>query len=199
MGILDRFKNKAVAARKSEQQLYAIAAQEMADGIRNEALWLKALQQAGGSPEKQVGAYIKLRVQALRDDIHLYSQGSTETVKPNLPSSRQSSTKIVRYGRFDSDDFVQMIKDGVPLDILQQFVHRSFSGDITDAINRCDSADQYPLHAALNKDRFDVAEWLLAEGADVDTKNYWGKTAKDIAHSRGTDEALRLVLRFDSL
>jgi hypothetical protein len=66
MGLFSRFKTSTAIMRKEEEFLYAAVAKEMDAGIRNEALWLKALEQAGDE-SRRVSKYIKLRIQSLKD------------------------------------------------------------------------------------------------------------------------------------
>ncbi len=186
MGILNLLKNRTIAERKSEEQLFAIAAQEIAEGNRNEALWLKALALADGNSEKQLSEYIKLRVQALKDDLYIYEQIEKER------SNRFSPNSIVPAW-FDPDDFIEMIKSGKPLSVIKKYLNTSGSDDLPKLINMPDSIDELPLHAAIKKNRIDVVEWLLENGANIGARNYWGKTANQTL-SDETKKEIRLLL-----
>jgi ankyrin repeat protein len=89
-----------------------------------------------------------------------------------------------------------MIKSGATLEELRASLQGSSVNKLQEIVNNPDSAEQLPLHAALKKDRMDVTEWLLALGANTESQNYWGKTAKEIAESKHSDEALKLVLLY---
>lgn len=69
MSIFDKFRKTNISQRKSDEEIYSIIAQEMEEGIRHNGLWLKALVLADGNTERQLAHYIKLRAQAIRDDI----------------------------------------------------------------------------------------------------------------------------------
>lgn len=58
-------------SRRLEESLFQQVADEIGQGIRREGLWAKALANAQGSPELARSLYIKLRVQALKDEIDL--------------------------------------------------------------------------------------------------------------------------------
>jgi ankyrin repeat protein len=51
----------------------------------------------------------------------------------------------------------------------------------------------HALHAAVMLGRREMAEWLLARGADPNTLNFEGKTTLDIALSRGEEEIARVL------
>ena len=78
MGWIDNLRMKAALGRKLDERLYFVVAEELDRGSVNQALWLKALEQSDGDERKQTAEYIKLRVQALRDEDHLveYFNGS---------------------------------------------------------------------------------------------------------------------------
>ncbi len=78
MAMFDKFRKMNIAYRKTDEALYSVVAQEMESGVRNNGLWLKALEKADGNKEKQVAEYIKLRVQSLKDDVSIYSELSEE-------------------------------------------------------------------------------------------------------------------------
>lgn len=74
MGWIDDLRSKVALGRKIEEQLYLAVAGELERGVINQALWLKALEQANGDERRQTAAYIKLRIQALRDEEYLKGQ-----------------------------------------------------------------------------------------------------------------------------
>lgn len=78
MGWIDDLRSKVALGRKVEEQLYLVVAEELERGLINQALWLKALEQADGNERRQTAAYIKLRIQALRDEEYLKGQFDRE-------------------------------------------------------------------------------------------------------------------------
>ena len=69
MGILDTIRQKGAAGRLTEEMLYAEVLREMESGIRRDGLWAKALTEAAEKRGDPKALYIKLRVQALRDEL----------------------------------------------------------------------------------------------------------------------------------
>ena len=55
-----------------------------------------------------------------------------------------------------------------------------------------------PLMSAVNKNDVDLVKRLLANGADAKATNYQGKTAADIAQSRGYNQIVRLIQRYSN-
>jgi len=189
-GGFDKFKSNAVAIRKSEEKLYERVAEEMNGGHQNRALWLKALKQAGGNTDKQPFKYIKLRVQSLRDEAHTLGRIEREISKKALTLGSDTS---------DADTLIDSIRDDVSVVELKSLFSGYSENQLKMLVNKKDASEELPLHLALKKDRMDVAEWLLALGANTDARNYWGKTAKEIARLKDSGETLKLVLRYASL
>lgn len=175
-GVFDKLKGKAVAARKFKEKLYALVAQEMADGYKHKPLWLKALKQAKGDTEEQTFQYIGLRIQALQDETHVLSQLEKE-ISNQLTTLGSDVNSFVAP---ETDLLVDMIKSGATLEELRASLQGSSANKLQEIVNNPDSAEQLPLHTALKKDRMDVAKWLLSLGANTETKNYWGRSAKEI-------------------
>lgn len=65
---------KEAAARLAEEALYEQVAAEIAEGMRRDGLWAKAIVQSGGSEELARVAYIELRVQSLKDEAAVMSE-----------------------------------------------------------------------------------------------------------------------------
>ncbi len=51
-----------------DEELYSIVSKELENDKRNEALWLKALQEADGDQDKTMARYTKYRVQELKEE-----------------------------------------------------------------------------------------------------------------------------------
>jgi len=185
MSLFQKLKSKAVINRKHEENLYASVASEMAEGIRNSALWLKALEAANGNSEKQISEYIKLRVQSLKDDIHIVNSISVEDPIP----LEKSCWKDI----YDVEGLVIMIEDGASkLDISNSLSDKANS-EIKLLINQFDACEQYPLHVAVKNKRADIVEWLLEAGAKYNSVNDWGKTPIDIAIKQDNKEIINII------
>ena len=180
MSFIDNFKSKFIAQRKSEESLYSIVANEMANGIRNEALWLKALELAKGSNDRQISEYIKLRVQSLKDDIHIV----------NNFSEKQS---LIQHN-LDIEVFISMIEKGASIEKINEYFSSSTPENICQFINTSDACDDYPLHVSVKKEKIDILEWLLLHGADLNTKNYWDETPLDIAVRKEKSELQKILM-----
>jgi hypothetical protein len=188
MSLFHKFKYKAVINRKHEENLYALVASEMAEGIRNSALWLKALEEANGNSEKQISEYIKLRVQSLKDDIHIFNSIPAE----EPISFEKAYLKLIE----DVEDLVVMIEDGASkLDILNYLSDKS-DGEVKLLINQFDACEQYPLHVAVKYKRADIVELLLKAGAQYNSVNDWGKTPLDIAIKQENEEITDIIESF---
>ncbi len=58
----------AAAARVDEEKLFEKALIELEQGDRRDGIWAKALSQSGGDKDKAEATYLRLRVQAMRDE-----------------------------------------------------------------------------------------------------------------------------------
>jgi len=171
-----------IVHRKTEERLYFIVSQEMENGIRNNGLWIKALERAKGNKEVQVAEYIKLRVQSLKDDVSILSD-VIET------GSRISLNR-------DIEDLIVLVRENPAKNEIEEF----FSGMSPQAtkalINQPDANEDYPIHVAIKKGHMNIARWLLTAGANPSQKNYWGKTALEIAEKNGDHVAIALLREF---
>jgi hypothetical protein len=71
MAIWDLFRASSPASRRSEEALYAQVMGEIRSGVRRDGLWAKALVTASGNETEATAVYIKLRVQAIKDEAEL--------------------------------------------------------------------------------------------------------------------------------
>ena len=69
MGLFDKVKKTTIESRRYEEKLYEVALEEVEAGEVRKGLYAKALSKADGDKEKADGIYLKLRVQAIMDDI----------------------------------------------------------------------------------------------------------------------------------
>ncbi len=186
MSILDKFKSQSVFNRKREEGFYAVVATEMADGIRNPALWLKALEAANGNSEKQVSEYIRLRVQSLKDDVHITKR--VPVMEERITIDKPKWNRI-----YDSEDLIEMIEQGASiLDISHSFSNQS-NAEIKLLINQPDVCEQYPLHVAVKRKDVGLVKWLLDAGADKNCINFWGNKPIDIAAKHESIEIVSML------
>lgn len=178
--MFDKFRKMNIAHRKTDEALYSVVAQEMESGVRNNGLWLKALEKADGNKEKQVAEYIKLRVQSLKDDVSIFSELSEV--------AKQISHNL------DIEEFVTLLGNGSTLQRIEDYLSVLNTQEISEFINQPDACEDYPIHIAVKKKRADIARWLLSAGANPNLKNYWGSTALEIAE-KGEDQEAIAVLR----
>lgn len=75
MSIFDDIRAKGVAYRLTEETLYAAVLKEIESGQRRDGLWAKALAGSGMDSTRAQAQYIKLRVQALKDEVALFKAG----------------------------------------------------------------------------------------------------------------------------
>lgn len=102
MGLFSAFRKTAVITRKQDEQLYSMVAKELAEHIRYDGLWVKALALADGNKEKQLAEYVKLRVQALKDEIYIASEANANKEETGKKSEKTSIKKRAKLGlRFD--------------------------------------------------------------------------------------------------
>ena len=126
----------------------------------------------------------------MRDEAHTLGRIEREISKKALTLGSDTS---------DADTLIDSIRDDVSVVELKSLFSGYSENQLKMLVNKKDASEELPLHLALKKDRMDVAEWLLALGANTDARNYWGKTAKEIARLKDSGETLKLVLRYASL
>lgn len=186
MGIFSSFKKSAVITRKQDEYLYSLVAEELAENIRYDGLWIKALALANGNKDKQLAEYIKLRVQALKDELYIASEA-------NLVNASKSDLESVTSKALDIDYFVEWLAKQPSLDSVRNYFSNVSSSQIKAFINQPDSADEYPLHVAVKCKSYVLTKWLLDSGAYPYVKNYWKLTPVEIA-VRNEDEMLVQLL-----
>ena len=71
MGLLNRYKKHSVMRRVVETQLYEFVMDEIAQGVKQKGIWGQAMVGCDGDATKAEAAYIRLRVQSLKDFIKL--------------------------------------------------------------------------------------------------------------------------------
>lgn len=89
MAIWDKVKYTSVDARRKDEEYYARAMQEVQSGRRRDGLWAKAVTSTGGDKSAAKLAYIKLLVQAIRDDDYVAARSAqTQVSIPQAPAHR---------------------------------------------------------------------------------------------------------------
>ena len=176
MRLFDKLKSKAAKNRKSEEDLYASVAAEIVNGMRSDALWLKALGIANGSKEKQLSEYIKLRVQSLRDDVHLVNELVSTIPNANIEVEVNSLEKeveqtpkpdwdfIIDYHPEISASYIRLLK--ISSDIAQQFKSQILaSKEYSRAPFLANSIEDNYLTPifGLNTRIHEFASWLISE------------------------------------
>jgi hypothetical protein len=92
MGLLDDLRRRGASTRITEEVLYAEAIREVEDGVRRDGLWAKALAQSNMQEQPAQAAYLKLRVQSLRDEVELFTQGAQRAARQKRDGETQLST-----------------------------------------------------------------------------------------------------------
>ena len=91
---------KSTIERIAEEKLYEIVVEEMKRNEKREGLWAKAIVEANGDRESAQAVYIKLRVQALKDEIEVaqYAEGEVkEKVSENFANKPKIPSKYLIY------------------------------------------------------------------------------------------------------
>ncbi len=76
-----RKRKDCLAARALEEKLFDVIAAELQAGVRREGLWLKAISKSGGSESRRESEYVKLRMQALKDEIVIGAEHALEQTR----------------------------------------------------------------------------------------------------------------------
>lgn len=85
MGLWKGFKDKVVAGRMLDEELYAIAIHEFESGKRRDGLWAKAIVEGGGDEGRVKAAYLRLLVQKFWDEHYLGERVQEVEGKSKLP------------------------------------------------------------------------------------------------------------------
>lgn len=81
--MLDQIKKRAASARLTEEAIYAQVLREIEAGIRRDGLYAKALTETNGDTASIQAAYIRLRVQSIRDEIELANAHASAQAEAN--------------------------------------------------------------------------------------------------------------------
>lgn len=98
MGIWDAIQDSAMASRRVDEELHALALREVQSGVRRDGLWAKALIDASGNEAVAHAHYLRLLVRRLRDDWYLHQKSQTQVLagqstrpEVKLPQARDSA------------------------------------------------------------------------------------------------------------
>jgi hypothetical protein len=69
VGLFSKLNRIAADARRAEEALYAMAAEEVANGDVKPGLWAKAFADSDGQESRAQATYLKLRVQQMKDEL----------------------------------------------------------------------------------------------------------------------------------
>ena len=93
MGLFDDIKAKGAALQITEEILYAEVFREIESGVRRDGIWAKALSESQMQEDPAKAKYIKLRAQALKDEVSIAlaaREAEAQTRELNKPSSEQT-------------------------------------------------------------------------------------------------------------
>ena len=100
MGLFDKYKQQSALNRMQEERLFAFVSEELQSGDTRPGLYAQALVEAEGDDKKARAAYIKLRVQSLKDEytiqqlideIYLQEEARLETQLKTASKGRSRS------------------------------------------------------------------------------------------------------------
>ena len=103
MGLFDKYKQQSALNRMQEERLFAFVSEELQSGDTRPGLYAQALVEAEGDDKRARAAYIKLRVQSLKDEytiqqlideIYLQEEARLETQLKTSSKGRSKSKKV---------------------------------------------------------------------------------------------------------
>jgi hypothetical protein len=111
MGLLDEIRLKGAEYRLTEEAIYGEVLHEIENGIRRDGLWAKALAESRDSVEQAKSRYIRLRVQALKDEIAvarismagLASTAAKESKQRAIQEAKDEATRAARQEQIQRD------------------------------------------------------------------------------------------------
>ena len=100
---------QAATNRVQEAALYEVVANELEQGVGDKGIWAKSLAECDGNEARAKARYLKLRVQALQDQVEILGHAKSEAVaskRINDEAERQRYERLLRlsentkgYGR----------------------------------------------------------------------------------------------------
>lgn len=85
--MFESMKKKAAASRIDEEKLYEQVVKELANGVRRDGLWAKAIAHSNGQNEKAKSLYIQYRVKSLEDELNRTKSTARNTKPSDLEGS----------------------------------------------------------------------------------------------------------------
>ena len=101
MGLFKKYKQQSALNRAQEERLFAFVLEELENSQIKPGLYAQALVEAEGNDQKARAAYIKLRVQALKDEF---------TIQQIVDEAYRSATKNKTIDSADVRDFNKVRK-----------------------------------------------------------------------------------------
>ena len=96
MGLFDKFKQQSALNRLVEQQLYAFVYEEFQAEGSKPGLYAQALVEAKGDESKANAAYLKLRVQSLKDEYTVQQLIDQEYSKPIKKAAKTKKAFVAK-------------------------------------------------------------------------------------------------------
>ena len=84
--------------RKLEEYFFNIVAQELKNGMKHDATWLKAIASSNGNSEKAESHYIEYRIQSLKDEIILNQEEKVNEKKLDTLAKQRHEQKLKEKG-----------------------------------------------------------------------------------------------------
>ena len=130
------FRKQSAIDRLTEERLYEVVGQEIKNDDLREGLWVKAFAEAGGDKDKAKARYIDLRIQSLKDEMHVQQELHQQELKKrdlSEKAEKASTDELVAYLRRqkigvkdDGSSWLLAFNDGTKrlesLDELKRFV-----------------------------------------------------------------------------
>ena len=87
--MFEKIKAQVAVRRLSEEAIYAEVLREIESGIRRDGLYAQAIAESGGDTAKAKSIYIRLRVQAFKDELEIARAVATEEIRSKaLPAAK---------------------------------------------------------------------------------------------------------------
>lgn len=123
MGLFDDIRAKGAALRITEEILYAEVLREIESGVRRDGIWAKALSESEMREGVAKAKYIKLRVQALKDEVSIAL--ATREAESRIEEYKQPRTSEKLEGVTEGDwigAFATMVAVLIAIIILSLFL-----------------------------------------------------------------------------
>ena len=89
----------AAKSRAQEASLYELVANELEHGLGDKGIWAKSIAECDGDESKAKAKYLKLRVQALRDEIAILDDAQAQVKSAAARRLEDDAKERKRYER----------------------------------------------------------------------------------------------------